>query len=154
MSASESPLPRPPGQVLVPAAAVGSLSTLLVIGLHFLGVLDRMNLVIAAAVSQGKLSFPKTVPAWLLWLAAILLALALAFSILCVPGTWRRLVIWITAVMMVASWAPVLGLAAHVPEIAAPFVATLWSGVCALIYAGSHRMACDPFPSNEPHEAR
>ena len=40
--------------------------------------------------------------------------------------------------------------------IAAPLVATLWSGVCAVVYARNHHMASDrrPVPTDAPHEAR
>jgi hypothetical protein len=61
--------------------------------------------------------------------------------------------LWISALVLVAAWAPVLSLAAHAPEIAAPWITTLWSGICGLIYAANHHMACDdkPSSSNEPH---
>ena len=136
--------PHPAGHVLVPAAAIGSLSIVLVTGLSLLGILGRVNLAIASSVSQGKAgAFPKSLPAWSPWFVAVLLAFALAFAILSVPGTWRRLVLWITTVVLVAGWAPVLGLAAHFPAVGAPLVAVLWSGVCAVVYAGKHRMPVD-----------
>ena len=128
----------------VPAAAIGSLSILLAVGLSALGILDRVNAMVAKAMFAGKAAgFPKALPEWAEWLAAVVFAFGLAFSILSVPGTWRRCVLWITAVVLVAGWAPVLSLAARAPDIAAPFIATVWSGVCALVYAGNHRMACD-----------
>ena len=135
---------RPAGHVRVAAAAIGSLSILLAVGLSVLGILARVNGLIAKGVMAGETAvFPKALPEWITWLAAVLFAFGLAFAILSVPGTWRRFVLWITAVVVVAGWAPVLGLAAHAPDIAAPFIATVWSGVCALVYAGNHRMACD-----------
>lgn len=136
--------PRPEGHVLVPDVAIGSLSLLLAAGLGLLGVLDRVNQVVGGIVSQGAVSnFPKALPHWAVWLATALFAFGLSFAILSVAGTWRRLVLWITAMVVVAAWAPVLALAAHAPDIAAPFIAVIWSGVCALVYAGNHRMACD-----------
>jgi hypothetical protein len=143
------PHPHPVGHVLVPAAAIGSLSIVLVAGLGLLGILLRVNLGIMKIVTQGKAAvFPKAMPEWALWLAAILFAFALSFAILSVPGTWRRVVLWITAMVLVAGWAPVLSLAAHVPAIGAPFIAVLWSGVCALVYASKHRMPVDEISSN------
>ena len=82
-------------------------------------------------------------PAWGLWLGTALIAYGLALAMLGVPGTWRRLVLWFTTLVLVVVWAPVLGLAAHAPEIAAPLIAGLWSGACALLYVHSHRMPCD-----------
>ena len=153
---------RPAGHVLVPAAAIGSLSTLLAAGLGALGILSRVNLAVSKLISQGKPAvFPKSLPEWSVWLATVLFAFGLAFSILNVQGTWRRVMLWITTMVIVAGWAPVLGLAAHAPEIGAPFIAAVWSGVCAMVYAGNHRMPCDApagsaseiSPEN-PHEAR
>lgn len=145
----KSPHPHPVGHVLVPAAAIGSLSIVLVVGLALLKILSRVNLLISGLVSQGEAgSFPKSLPGWSVWSAAVVLAFALAFAILSVPGTWRRVVLWVTAVVLVAGWAPVLGLAAHAPAIGAPFIAVLWSGVCALVYAGNHRMPVDGNPAD------
>ncbi|MEO5916879.1 MAG: hypothetical protein ABIS50_21805 [Luteolibacter sp.] len=136
--------PRPAGHVLVPATIMGSLSLLLVAGLSVLGIMNRLDLLISKMVSHGKLeTFPKSLPEWSLWLAAFVFAFGLSFSILSVPGGWRRVMLWLTALVVVAGWAPVLSLAAHAPEIAMPWIATLWSGVCALVYAGNHRMDCD-----------
>lgn len=147
--------PRPDGHVPVPAAAIGSLSVLLAAGLGVCGILDQVNPVIAKLVAQGGAAdFPMALPGWSVWLAAVFFAFGLAFAILCVAGTWRRLVLWITALVLVAGWVPVLGLAARSPDIAAPFIAALWSGVCALVYAENHRMACDQIPPDEAHEAR
>lgn len=136
--------PRPEGHVLVPATAIGSLSVLLVVGLSALRILDRADLAIGSLMSQGKpASFPKALPEWAVWLAVVLFAFGLAFAILGVAGTWRRVVLWITTVVLVAAWSPVLSLAAHAPDVAAPLIAVIWSGVCALVYAGNHRMPCD-----------
>ena len=143
----------------VATAAIGSLSILLAAGLSAFGILARMDGLIAKGLLPGKVAeFPKSLPAWLVWLAAVLFAFGLSFAILSVPGTWRRSVLWITAIVVVACWAPVLGLAAHAPSISAPFIATVWSGVCALVYAGNHRMPCEkikrPTPTDFADEAR
>ncbi len=136
--------------MLVPAAAIGSLSILLAAGLSMLGVLRRVNLMVSHLVAQGReASFPKVLPEWAVWLAALGFAFGLSFAILSVPGTWRRLVLWLTAMVLVAGWAPVLGLAARAPDIGAPFIAVLWSGVCALVYATKHRMAVDEIPPDK-----
>lgn len=136
--------PHPEGHVLMPAAAIGSLSILLVAGLSALRILDRVDLLIGRLASNGKAGgFPKALPEWSVWLATVIFAFWLAFAILSVAGTWRRVVLWITALVLIAGWAPVLSLAARSPDIGAPFIAVLWSGICALVYAGNHRMACD-----------
>ena len=142
---SKNSHPRPAGHVRVAAAAIGLLSILLAAGLSVLGILERVNGAIAKGLLAGKATgVPKMLPEWLVWCAAVLLAFGLSFAILNVAGTWRRCVLWLTTVVLVAGWAPVLSLAAHAPDIAAPLIATFWSGVCALVYAGNHRLPCDP----------
>lgn len=144
--------PRPAGQVLVTAATIGGLSMILAGGLEWLGFLKRVNAGIARLVARdGAETFPQQVAGWCLWLATGVFAFGLAAAILGTPGHGRRALLWITAVVLVAAWAPVLSLAAHAPDIAAPWIATLWSGVCALVYAANHRMPCDdqPAPSND-----
>jgi hypothetical protein len=130
--------------VLLPAAAIGGLAIVLATGLALLGVLDRANRQIATLVSRdGAERFPKQLPEWAIWLATLILAFGLTFAILETPGWWRRTILWLTTVILIAAWAPVLSLAAHAPDIAAPWIATVWSGACAIVYATNHRMACD-----------
>lgn len=132
---------HPPASTPVAAAAIGSMSVLLAVGLGLLGVLDRMEKGLAAAISRdGGEHFTKAAPAWAVWLAAALAAYGVAFSLLHVTGLWRRLVVWITTLALVAGWAPVLVLASRPPAIGAPLVAVLWAGICALFYAASYRL--------------
>ena len=144
MALQKTPHQRPDGHVLVPAAAIAGLSLVLSAGLAALGALERVNSAIAMYVSRGGAEhFPKQVPAWCIWFAAAALAFGLALSILGTPGNWRRAVLWITASVLVAAWAPVLSLASHAPDIAAAWIATIWSGVCSMVYAVNHNMAVD-----------
>jgi hypothetical protein len=144
---------RPVGHVVVPAVAIGALSILLAAGLEWLGSLNLINGGIAGWLAEGK-PFPKDLPAWAVWLAAVFFAFGLSFVLLNIPATWRRVVLWVSALVVVTGWAPVLALSARAPEISAVLVATLWSGVCSLVYAGRHRMDCDQFPEKNPDEAR
>ena len=137
-----------PGHVLSTAAFIGSLALVLAAGLGALGLTDQADAALAnllgrALQQDATAGFPKTLAPWALWLGTAGVAYGLALAMLGVPGTWRRLVLWFTTLVLVAAWAPVLGLAAHAPEIAAPLIAALWSGACALVYGHSHRMPCD-----------
>jgi hypothetical protein len=136
MNLSPSSTPRPAGHLLIAAATIGSLSIILVAGLGLLGILDRVNRMLIQIMPHSP---SRELP----WLAAMIVAFALAFSILGVSGTWRRVVLWITTLVVVAAWTPVLSLAAYVPQTAAPLIAALWSGACAMVYAGNHLMPCD-----------
>jgi hypothetical protein len=139
------------GQVLVTAAFIGSLAMALAAGLKTLGLTDQANAAITGLMCQALQpgappAFAKALPPWQVWLGTALAAYGLALAMLGVPGTWRRLVLWTTTLLLVAAWAPVLALAAHAPEVAAPFTAALWAGVCTLVYTHSHRMPCDQPP--------
>ena len=133
---------RPLGHVLVPAATIGSLSIMLAVGLDALGILNHLNDLITKCLSEGK-DLPKSLSPWVIWLAATLCAFGISFGILSVSGTWRRVILWATTMVLVMGWGPVLALAAREPEIAAVVIAAGWSGVCALVYATRHQMACD-----------
>jgi hypothetical protein len=143
------PHPHPPGHVLAAGAAIGAMSLVLAVGLELLGMLARLNDGVAALVSRGGAeTFPRSLPAWSIWLATAIFAIGIAGSLFATPGPGRRLLLWLSALVVVAAWAPVLSLAAHAPEIAAPWIATLWSGFCAIFYAARHRMPCDA--ANDP----
>lgn len=136
--------PHPVGHVILPAVAIGGLSMVLVAGLELLGVLMETNSVIARLVSRGGAEvFPKTLPIWSIWLTTAVFAFGIATMVLGTPGQLRRGLLWLSAVALVLAWAPILSLAAHAPDIAAPCVTTIWSGICALVYASRHDMPAD-----------
>ncbi len=142
----------PPGYVLAPATAIGSLAVVLAIGLGMLEFSERADAVIASWLDErGAAAFPHRLPEWMIWLAGALIAYALSLAMLAVPGIWRRLVLWITALILVIAWAPVLALSARQPTVSTGIVTVLWSGVCSLMYASRHRMECDENP-NAPRD--
>lgn len=143
---------RPSGHGVAAALAIGSLSIILAAGLELLGLLDAVNAGVSKSLGEGK-AFPKQLPMWAIWLAVVFFSFGTSFALLGSPSTWRRLLLWISAMVVVAAWAPALALAAHSPEIAVVLVATIWSGVCALVYAGRHRMNCDEPPEMKTDEA-
>jgi hypothetical protein len=138
----------PAGHVLVPALTVGCLSVLLSVGLHVLGILDRLHQ--RAAQWLGGGDFSKSLPPAVEWLAAVLVAFFLSFSILSVSGSWRRFILWVTTLVLLAGWAPVLFLADHAPVVGGPIIAAAWSGICAMVYASRHVMDCDAAASKVP----
>lgn len=143
MSSGNQNHARHTGHVNGAALVIGSLSVLLVAGLTLPGIVGRLDGNIARMTSEGVAEFPKSLPMWCVWAFTLFVSYAVPFAILGSPGTWRRLMLWITALLLVTGWAPVLVLAAHAPDIAAPWIATLWSGICAMVYAANHRMPAD-----------
>lgn len=128
----------------MPVIATGSLGMVVAFGLDSMRMLDGIDRHILQWVrNAGVDGFDNRLPGWVLWSTTAVIAYGLALIILEVPGLWRRLLLWVSTLVMVLAWAPVLGLAAHQPSIAGPLVASIWSGICALIYAHQHRMAVD-----------
>lgn len=130
------------GHVFGPALAIGSMALVLAAGFGVLGLMDRADALIADALIVGG-GGVKHLPEWLVWVAAAVGAFGLSLAILQVPGNWRRLVLWVSALVVLAGWAPVLVLASHAPAVAVPLLATFWSGLCAFVYASKHHMAVD-----------
>ncbi len=159
MSFGKTSNPRSVGSVTVPATAIGSLSVVLVVGLSVLGILDHLNRLISKLVSPGgAANFSKSLPEWFVWLGVMVFAFGISFALLNIAGGGRRVIVWLSTIIVVAGWALVLSLAAHAPHIGGPWIATFWSGVCALIYAGNHRIPCDEISekltADTPDEAR
>ena len=116
-----------------------------------IGLLERVNTWITRLVSRdGAETFPKTLPDVWIWIATAVFAFGIAAAILGTPGQLRRGLLWASAFLLVAAWAPVLSLAARSPEIAAPCIATIWSGICALVYASRHEMPADHPDGDHP----
>jgi hypothetical protein len=93
--------------------------------------------------SGGLGGATKVLPLWAVWLAAGAGAFGLSAAILWVPANWRRGILLISALVVVAGWAPVLALASYRPDVAVPLLATFWAGLCALVYASRHHMPVD-----------
>lgn len=113
-------------------------------GLKFLGLIDRLDAWIAAMMSKPGLSSPvHTLDPSLLWTATATLALGLTAVMLNVSSSWRRILVWLLALIITLFWVPVLLLASHEPDIGVAFIALLWAGCCALIYTMNHQMPAD-----------
>jgi len=118
-------------------------------GLKFLGLIDRLDAWIAAMMSKPGLSSPvHTLDPSLLWIATATLAVGLTAVMLNVSSGWRRILVWILALIITLFWVPVLLLASHKPDIGVAFIALLWAGCCALIYTMNHQMPADLTENN------
>lgn len=122
--------------------AIGAMALVLAAGFGFLGLMDRADSLIAGMLKL-KAGGSVHLPEWVVWTAAAVGAFGLSLAILLVPGNWRRLILWVSALVVVAGWAPVLVLASREPVVAVPLLATFWSGLCAFVYASKHHMAVD-----------
>lgn len=124
----------------------------LAIGLKWLGLMARIDGLFLSAFSPDAMKAPdRPLEPIILWSATTALAFALPAVILNVPGLWRRIVLWGLTLLLTLFWAPVLVLAARMPEISAALVAVIWSGVCAMFYTINHVLPVD-MPEPEQQE--
>src|SRR5690606_17778474 len=118
-----NPAQLPPGHVLLPGLAIGSLAIVLAAGLGALRLLDRADEWISASMPALASAGVKSLPLWAPWAATAVLSLGLALAMLAVPCMWRRFMLWLATLVVTAGWAPVLLLASHKPVLAAPLIA-------------------------------
>ena len=90
-----------------------------------------------------------------LLVAVVSASYLLPMLLLRTPLWWRRVVLWVSFLLVGLAWWPVLALAAWKIEPCMPVAALLWSGFCAMIYAQRHQLPCEKISTDEakPHEA-
>ena len=138
---SKESTPKPEAHLTFATLVIGSLAMLLTGGLGLLRMLDRIDFQISRWLGTViPLTFSQDLPSLWVWLFTAVAAYGVVGVILCARGGCRRWLFWVSALSLVLFWAPVLVLAAYEPKIAAPFIAALWSGICAMVYVGKHRM--------------
>jgi len=151
-SQTHTPDDLPPGHVRLPVVLTGSMGLALAGGLHLLGLLENLDRQLAefVVVDPGALAPALSTP--VLWSATAALTYALALVLLEIPGNWRRMVVWISTMAVIAAWLPVAAIANAHAQVAAPLVAAAWAGLCSVIYAARHHMEADD-PIEPPHPA-
>ncbi len=143
----------PEGHVPLPVMLTGGMGLTLAAGLQGFGLLENLDRSLAGMfVEPGAVLAQPPVTPGVLWLATAVLAFGIAWVILQIPGTWRRAVIWISTLVVIAGWVPVAAIAHASAPVAAPLVACGWAGLCAIIYASRHHMAMDEPCAIEPDE--
>ncbi|MFC7337110.1 hypothetical protein ACFQY0_07970 [Haloferula chungangensis] len=73
------------------------------------------------------------------WVWTAFSTIGLCQAMLHAPGNWRRLVLFLSSLLLTLSWIPVLALASYAAPIAVPLAAILWGGFGSEIYAVRHR---------------
>lgn len=133
----------PPGHVRLPVVLTGSMGMALAAGLQFFGFMDMLNRLLAGLFVDHPESLLPAVPPTILWASTTVTAYGLAFVILEIPRNWRRIVIWISTMVVIAAWVPVASIANTQAPVASPLIAAAWAGLCTIIYAARHRMEAD-----------
>jgi tryptophan-rich sensory protein len=138
-----------PAHVAFATIAITLMAVSLAVGLEFLRILDRLDAWITTVVIKPGFSAPvNSLDPYLLWTATTILAFGLTAVMLNVSGSWRRVFVWVLALIINAFWIPVLLLASHKPEIGVAMVGLLWAGCCSLVYTMNHEMPADLTENN------
>ncbi|MCW1926581.1 hypothetical protein OKA05_28775 [Luteolibacter arcticus] len=132
--------PKPPAHPLAALTSIGAMSLVLAAVLELLGFSNKLDLVVATWVKTTGLGGEfRPLPAYAPWLWAVPMVLGLAGGMLGSRKTWRRSVLWATALLLTVAWVPVLALAGYQAEITMPLLALVWCGLWAMIYATRHQ---------------
>lgn len=138
-----------PAHVAFATVAITLMAVGLAVGLEFLHIIERLDSWIASWVIKPGFPAPvNSLDPYLLWTATTILAFGLTAVMLNISGSWRRILIWILAVIITFFWVPVLLLASHKPEIGVALVALIWAGCCAMVYTMNHDMPSDLTENN------
>jgi len=149
---TDIPEAPPDGHVIAPTVLTGSMGLALAAGLNILNLLEPVDFaafhaLVGTPPEAGASTTPAASPA-VLWSITAATAYAVAAVILTVPCMWRRVIVWLSTLVVIAGWLPVAAIANLHAAVAAPVIATAWSGLGALIYAARHRMPADaPAPA-------
>ncbi|MGE9271607.1 MAG: hypothetical protein ACQKBU_12450 [Verrucomicrobiales bacterium] len=138
MSRSTTCKPEPhPG---VAGLAIAVMGLVLAWVLEYLGALTFGDRRLSAWVNGiGLEGATRMLDPWIPWAWTVVITLGLCQSVLHVRGSWRRVVLTISTVVLTLCWIPVLALAAIHPPVMGALVALLWGGVGSCIYASRHR---------------
>jgi hypothetical protein len=109
---------------------------------------DRLMGALMDSVFQGKMPEVLSLP-WLVGVAAVF-CYALAFVVLDTPGTWRRVVIGITVLVLVLAMVPTLAVWNVYFSPFLPVVAVFWSWFGGMMYVSHHHMPCDVLSVHHP----
>lgn len=125
-------------------AVVGSFSFALVLVMRVAGLLAPVDNGLASGyVVQGfGLDGSGVQPAWA-WPLEALLVFAVVWLMFETPGAGRRVMMLLTALVLMLALSPVLALWGVFWSPAAAGLGTAWGGACALLWTRQHPMPCE-----------
>lgn len=153
MSSAPNSTSQPPVVLAGAVALCAGLTLVILFGLQQAGGIEALDQRLTQAIETrlGE-SLDRELPELLHWSVAALIAVALPLVLLLCSRAWQCWVLWLSVVVVLAVWAPVLGLAAYRPELVLVLMAAVISGLLSLIQlAWLQRKA--PDPTSPDHEA-
>lgn len=133
---------KPAGHLGWVIVMIGTMSGVLAEGLGMMGLWDQVN-EMGYSWWAGLGDGVREVPRWVELAFVCGMAFVTPALMLQSPAAWRKWVIWVGMMILYVAWLPVLALAAWRMGMAAPFIAGLWSGICATIFALRHDLPCE-----------
>jgi hypothetical protein len=131
--------PKPPAHPLAALISIGGMSLVLAAALEMLGFSQTIDVAVASWIKHSGLTGDfRALPGFAPWVWTVPMVLGLAAAMLGSRKNWRRLVLWITTVMLTLAWVPVLALAGYRAAVTMPLLALLWCGLWSMIYATRH----------------
>lgn len=121
---------------------IGTMAVGLSVGMDSLGfwnALDASATAWTVHLGDGM----RDVPALWVLFVTVVSSFLLPFLLLSTPQWWRRMVLWLSFLLITIAWMPVLALASWKFPPCMPGIALLWSGLCAIIYAKQHILPCE-----------
>jgi hypothetical protein len=131
-----------PSHIVAPSLLFGTMAVGLAVGLDSLGFWSQLDDSMTAwteKLGDGMREVPSPYAMLLTMATAYLLPLLMLSS----PHWWRRLVLWVSMLLITLAWVPVLALAHWKLLPCMPVVALCWSGLCAFIYALNQPLPCE-----------
>lgn len=140
-----------PGRVDGPGLLYGGVGVVLAVTLQLVGLFKRgdawLKGVLAGPLFGGEVSVDLSMSAMVCIL--VVLCFGLAFAMLDSAGTWRRVVLGVTLLVLVLAMVPAFGVWGVYFSPFPPVVGVFWSWFCTLMYVNHHRMSCDVVNSKQ-----
>jgi hypothetical protein len=135
----------PAGRVDGPGLLYGGVGLALALAMQMLGLFmrgdGRLKQALLEPVFRGQLPDVLTTPA--LVIIAAVLCWGLAFAVLDSAGTWRRIVLGVTMVVIVLAMVPTFAVWNVYFSPFLPLVGVFWTWFCTMMYVNHHAMPCD-----------
>lgn len=131
-----------------PCLVYGSVGFGVGIALQLVGLFKQANGYLLALMHKPVFhgANPETLPLPVLVCLTGILCYGVAFVILDTAGTWRRLVIGVTVLVLVVAMVPTLAVwKIYFPPFL-PLSGVFWTWFCAMMYVNHHVMPCEHWP--------
>lgn len=138
----------PEGRVRGPGLLYGGIGLLLAGAMQAVGLFNKGDAALKESLSEALFAGAATddVTLSLLLMTAAVFSFGVAFAVLDSAGSWRRLLLGISAIMVVLAMVPTFAVWRIYFSPFLPTVALFWAWFCTMMYANHHVMPCDGQP--------